>query len=431
MWWLLIIAALPERELTFKTETASFGAQWEIALDDGKLFWRRRGSTQWALLPPDGLPAPKGRLEALKELAADLPLAPEPFVRPARITRLSADGDNLLAVSDTGVGYYTKLTTLEWSDDWGPVGVRAPLRLGPELAAFAMSHRKIPYEDLDGNPHPVSAGVTTVYSVVDGGRRLAYADPWLPPGWSRTLCLPERNTFVASAVSASASTLFLMDASGRSFTRLADFDTIGDDPALPYSWTRARRRGAEAVIRTLPGEEWRAQPRIPGRHGLRITITQTGSTNAARKLVVEGDGGHWEKAIFEPEWTFVSDGGRIERPLSPGPPPRQPSHESSWRSEQKVLGEAVRLEGLDVDCSPATLVVGDERFPLHFHGGLDLRRRTAALLLPKTRSRIVLALRALAAGRDVLELDVDVGDELVLSKKPSVEWRFSKAGTTP
>ena len=55
-------------------------------------------------------------------------------------------------------------------------------RMMVRVLAFAMSHRKIPYEDLDGNPHPVTAGVTTVYALLEQGRRLSYADPWLPAG---------------------------------------------------------------------------------------------------------------------------------------------------------------------------------------------------------------------------------------------------------
>ncbi len=231
MWWLLVLGALPS-QVDLKTETATFSAAHEVALDEGRLWWRPRGTRTWSLLPPDGLPAPRGRLEALKELVADLPLAPAAFSRPARIVRLAADGDNLLAVDDNGIGYYTKLSTLDWVDVWGPTGLKAPLRIDEGVQAFAMSHRKIPYEDLDGNPHPVTAGVTTVYALLDQGRRLSYADPWLPAGWTRSLCLPERNTFIATSLSASASTLFVMDASGRAFTRLADFDTVGDDPAL-------------------------------------------------------------------------------------------------------------------------------------------------------------------------------------------------------
>jgi hypothetical protein len=430
MWWLLVLAALPER-VDLKSETAAFTATHDVALDDGRLWWRPRGTSEWRLLPPDGLPAPKGRLEALKELASDLPLAPAPFTRPRRIVRLSADGDNLLAVSDEGVAYYTKLSTLEWTDVWGPGGLKAPLRVDAAVSGFAMSHRKVPYEDLDGNPHPVTAGVTTVYALLESGRRLSYADPWLPAGWSRTMCLPEQNTFIAAAISASASTMFVIDAAGRMFTRLADFDTVGDDPALPYSWTRERRSGALAAVRTLPGEPWRAQPPIPGKASTRITILQTGATNADRELRVEGEGGYWKKQVFATTWRFEPTGAAMTGPALAGAPPVQPSRASTWKSDATFSGASLRLEGFDPDCSPATLVLekGDEvlRLPLHFHGGLKVGSRKGAVLLPKRRDRLTLALRVLASGQSALPVELDVGDdEVVVGSGLVFEWRFTR-----
>lgn len=433
MWWLLVLSALP-RQVDVKSETATFSAAHEIALDDGRLWWRARGAEAWSLLPPDGLPVPRGRLQAIKELVADLPFAAA-FVRPNRLVRIAADGDNLLAVGDNGVGYYTKLSTLEWVDVWGPTGLKAPLRIDQDVMAFAMSHRKIPYEDLDGNPHPVTAGVTTVYALLEQGRRLAYADPWLPAGWSRFVCLPERNTFVAASLSASASTMFVMDASGRSFTRLADFDTLGDDPALPYSWTRQRRRGAAAAVRTLPGEDWKAQPKIPGPHSTLITITQTGTRNADRELRVEGDQGVWKKQLTETSWRYEPTGTPMRGPLATGDAPKQPAREATWVGDTEVLSARVSLEGFDPDCSPATLVLqsakGTVRIPLHFHGGLEFehaeRDLRGALLLPRGSDRALQALRVFAGGSNVLEVELDVTNtSLVLKHAPGLEWRFSK-----
>lgn len=434
MWWLLVLAALPER-IELKSETASFTASHEVALDEGRLWWRRRGERDWRLMPPDGLPAPRGRLEALKELASELPLAPPAFTRPARLVRLSADGDNLLAVSDDGVGYYTKLSTLDWTDVWGPAGLKAPLRLDASVKAFAMSHRKIPYEDLDGNPHPVSAGVTTVYALLDDGRRLAYADPWLPAGWTRTLCLPERNTFVAAAVSASASTVFVMDTAGRMFTRLADFDTVGDDPALPYSWKRERRRGAASVIRTLPAEDWRAQPRIPGPHSTRLTIAQSGARNADRDLFVEGDGGVWTKKLFDASWRFEKTGAPLVGPKVSGAPPTQPSRASRWTSSVPFTGAEVVLEDFDAGCSPAALVFVTKndrlKVPLHFHGGLGLqkgeRKLSGALLLPTGRQPVLTALRALALGQTVLPVELEATQGAVSLGLATINWSFTPA----
>lgn len=444
MVWLLVLAALPER-VDLKSETATFTASHDVALDEGKLWWRPRGTTEWRLLPPDGLPAPKGRLEALKELTADLPMAPATFKRPSRIVRLSADGDNLLAVSDEGLGYYTKLSTLEWTDVWGPAGLKAPLRIDGTISGFAMSHRKIPYEDLDGNPHPVTAGVTTVYALLESGRRLSYADPWLPAGWTRTMCLPERNTFVAASISASASTMFVIDAAGRMYTRLADFDTVGDDPALPYSYTRERRSGALATVRTLPGEDWRPQPAIAGKHSTRITILQTGTTNADRELRVEGEGGSWKKPVLAPKWSFEKTGAALTGPALLASPPTQPSRASTWKTDASYAGASIRLEDFDPDCSPATLVFEKDkevlRLPLHFHGGLEFEKTerdlSGAVLLPRSRQRLAIALKLLATGQSELHVELDVRrDEVVIKSRPlrnaipinglAFEWRFTR-----
>ncbi len=106
----MLLLALPEH-VSLKTPTETFTATHDVALRDGLLWWRRPGRP-WSLLPPDGLPAPRGRLEALKELTVDLPALPRPFRRPARIESISADGDNLIAIGPDGAVYYAKLSTL-------------------------------------------------------------------------------------------------------------------------------------------------------------------------------------------------------------------------------------------------------------------------------------------------------------------------------
>ena len=61
--------------------------------------------------------------------------------------------------------------------------------------------------------------------------------------------MPRKNQFVAASLSASASTIFVIDAAGNSFTRLADFDTTGHNPGLLYSWEREKRSGVKAMVR--------------------------------------------------------------------------------------------------------------------------------------------------------------------------------------
>jgi hypothetical protein len=436
MLTLLVLLALPERIL-IDTPTEARTATHELAVREGLLWWRKPGQP-WALMPPDGLPAPRGRLEALKELAVDVPIGPAPFRRPTRIESISADGDNLVATSLDGRVFYVKLSTLDWVDVWGPAPLAAPLSV-KGLMAFAMSHRKIPYEDLDGNPHPVSAGVTTLYGLRRGGTQLVYADPWLPPNFERVLCLPERGRFVASALAASASTLFVMDATGRAFTRLVDFDIHGDNPALPYSYAREKRSGAKAVVRTLPAPDWVAQPPVPGKHTLRIGIEQTGSTNADRELRAEGEGGVWTKGITAPAWTFVKAGKAAGQPELPfvtgGPVPRSPDVDQRLAARDPWPGTEVTLAQWNPLCPPARLEVtsGAEKVQLElpFHFGLsqgddDARLLKGALLLPRGSNAWLKRVRAVAGGEH-LDVVVQVTrDEVLLLAPPLSTLHFPR-----
>lgn len=432
---LLLLAAAPALPdtIVLKTPTETFTATHDLALRDGRIWWRRRGGT-WALLPPDGLPAARGRLEALKELAQDLPVAVPTFRKPTRVVALSADGDNLVAISDDARVYYAKLSSLDWTDTWGPVGLKGPLSVAG-LDAIAMSHRKIPYEDVDGNPHPVSAGVTTFYALKDGGRTLAYADPWLPPRFEHTVCLPKRGTFVAAALSASASTVFVMDAAGHGWTRLVDFDTLGEDPALPYSYAREQRRGPASVVRTLPAEDWRPQPPLPGPFTLRLTILQTGTTNADRELRVQGDGGYWTKRVFDDAWTFVKASVPPPAAKPVADAPTQPARDEVLAAANPWKGTTLTLRDFNPDCPPARLVLaaGAEtlELPLPFHGTLDVdpraRHLKGALLLPKGRTPWLKKLGLLAKGAASLEVTLEVTDgEVRLQRLPLPEVRFPR-----
>jgi hypothetical protein len=312
-------AAPPSEPVTVKTPVTTFARDWDLAVVDGTI-WRRPRPPEgqrtppvgaWELLPPAGLPAPRGRIDALKELVPAVRI----FATPARIAKLSADGENIIAVDEGGRVYYAKLATLDWDDVWGPPGLSAPLVLPPSHKGFSISHRKQPYTDIDGNTHRAGPGVTTLY-VLTADDRIVYADPWLPPTLDHEICPPERGRLRLVALSASASTIAVMDDAGRVFTRLADFDTIGNNPALPYTWQRGRRAGLLENVRSLPPEDWRLQPRIPGRHTTSLTIFQTGSGNAARRLRVEGEGGTWEKDIDDRSWGFVRAPGRVRWPTA-------------------------------------------------------------------------------------------------------------------
>ncbi|MFO7568190.1 MAG: hypothetical protein R6W75_00195 [Smithellaceae bacterium] len=308
-------AELPE-QIVLKSDTQSFTHEYDVVLFEGKIWHRPRAAENpqaWTLLGKTGLPGNASSQSSQSRKS----------VYPASVTKISADGDNLIATGPDGRVYYMKWGSRKWMNTWGKP-VAKPLALPESIRAFAISHRgpfAAGYSDIDGHFHPVSVGVTTLYLLSDDGLTISYADPWLPAGFSYRICGPERNRFRARSLSASASTLFVINDAGEMYTRLADFDTLGCNPVLAYSYARGEkdRNPPRRDVRTLPPEAWKKQPSIPqslGRITSAITIFQTGTGNAARELRVEGVDasgahGYFFKPIDDGTWHFT----RTDLPL--------------------------------------------------------------------------------------------------------------------
>jgi hypothetical protein len=103
------------------------------------------------------------------------------------------------------------------------------------------------------------------------------------------------------------------------FTRLADFDVLGYDPLLEYTYdNRLNPDPAKYNPIVLPSDDWRPVPIIPTPSGTKAgitsltTIIQNGEGNWARELRVAGtnaDGvtGYYNKTLADTEWQFVAD----------------------------------------------------------------------------------------------------------------------------
>jgi len=212
--------------------------------------------------------------------------------------------------------------------------------------------------------HSVGWGVAHIYRLGPEGYRIYFNDWWLPEDWSRQICGPERGAFQAVALSASASTLFVIDARGRMFTRLYDLDTAGENNLLTYTHLPERVTNS---VRGLPAEPWFRQPPID--EGLvtdRITIFQDGEGNAARVLRVEGAregvNGYFEKRIDGEGWEFHETGLQLEgvllettanvRESSPVPPD---DTELTGVLSREGLAATVGVDLVDFNlfCSPA------------------------------------------------------------------------------
>jgi len=301
---------LPD-EVVLRTSTEAFNERWYFALREGRIWVKpnpeheanTNAPDDWELLGETGLP------EGCKL---------DRFDPPQALVSISADGVHLQALSDEGVFYratdMTKNTrdSVVWTDRWGWPAANGP-GLEEEFSSdrgwavsdshpFGVDH----YEDALGIEHSVGLGVAHLYRLGPQGERIYYNDWWLPADWSRQVCGPQRGTFQAVNISASASTLFVIDARGRMYTRLYDFDTAGENDLLTYSYIIEER---SSTTRKLPAEPWRRQPDIPGEASTLITIFQTGEGNAARTLHVAGtqgeQTGYFHKNIDDDTWTFT------------------------------------------------------------------------------------------------------------------------------
>jgi hypothetical protein len=246
---------------------------------------------------------------------------------------IAADADELYAISDEGVVYLLfverarKQKPFEWIDRHGWPDA-SPLVLNDLVVphrAWSVGTRDAAvlwYEDAVGNQHHYGTmGIATLYFLSADGQEIRFADTGLPSDFSHSILGPERGAFVSVALSASASTIFVIGDAGEMYTRLADFDTLGSDPMFfKYTYERKRsdRPGADYGTNftpwALPAEPWRKQPPIPlsgaGAISKHVTILQTGRGNAARELRVagrspEGAPGYYHKGILDAEWKFA------------------------------------------------------------------------------------------------------------------------------
>ncbi|MDR1094802.1 MAG: hypothetical protein LBL31_00255 [Spirochaetaceae bacterium] len=277
-----------------------------------------KGPRNWELFQKTGLPRNFWRFG---------------FNKPRRIVEIAADADELVALSDEG-GFYRYCFDItiahksnEWLDRQGwPVSEQLFLdRRTARNAAWALGKRNshvLYYEDPFGNQHHNGTmEIATTYMLLEGGQEISYADTGLRSDFSRNFIGPERGAFKAVALSASASTMFVINGAGEMYTRIADFDITGCDPMFfKYTYTPyvSDLPGTNYFSNLsewgLPSEDWRGQPGIPldGKAAItrHITILQTGQGNGARELRVagldeEGNRGYWNKGIFDETWRFT------------------------------------------------------------------------------------------------------------------------------
>lgn len=267
----------------------------------------------------------------------------------SELIRVSADGDNLIVVDINQRIYYAKTkrvvcqvsfdcpqwkiiqSDVKWKEKWFSMdGVslivnlfKNPILNSIENArSIAISHKgpdTMYYTDINGKKHPDPyVGVTTIYTLSEDGLRIYFADPWLYNKFDNEITGPEDGRFKAETLAASGSTIMLLQRArnecgeemNKIYTRFADFDSIGSNPALKATYNQSNRL---PLIRYLPSENWIAQPSIglsgKARLTKNIAILQTGWGQNHRQLRVQGQdvdqrNGFYFKNIYETKWKF-------------------------------------------------------------------------------------------------------------------------------
>jgi hypothetical protein len=355
-------ADLPRR-VDLRSTTATFNRRYAFVLRAGHVYFRRVASSAWARLPV-------------------------PSCFDGAVRGISVDDDELLAIDGprhvfTMDGALRPPALFNWTERWGPpfwTGAGRRLPAGSLWTWSVLSPLEDhTWTDSAGNEQPVGdAKVSHVWMVGGGGTRLVYMDPWLPADDSYEMCGPQRGRFRTVAMSAAASTVFVMNRAGAMYTRLYDFDMSGADSFfLKYSYSD--QRGRTNPVIQLPPVGWVRQPRILGRVRDAISVHKTGPGSNSRTLRVAGPGGFWEKALTARSWRFVRTGQTLGRPL----PARGRARARLAPSTDRPFAMASpRLEVVVPDfnlaCSPARLHVrlaAGERVALTLHS-VDAIRQT-------------------------------------------------------
>ena len=300
-----------------KTQTQTFSFEYDFLLNGGKIYYKKRdeSSEQWKLFQKTGLPF------SLKN----------EFESPKKIVEIAADAEVLYAFSEEGKLFrvYTKKIThykpFEWIDYFGwpkklPLYQNSSVKNKKNWTIGSSRKDVLFYEDALGNQHNYGPlGVETITFLCEDGKTLRYCDPACPSDFSHTFKNPENGNFIAENLQASASTFFIISKTGKMYTRLVDYNTVGSNPMLydySYNEIHSDLKGSDANSNTtvwfLPNEDWKIQPELPfGSKGTKfITIIQTGSGNYERELRIaalspDEKTGFYHKKINDLEWQFT------------------------------------------------------------------------------------------------------------------------------
>ena len=391
---------LPEN-VYLKNTQQGISYEYYYGLKDGKVWIKPNESTtgikgEWKLFDGTGVPSGK-----------DVPS----FKHGDKIVEFSTDGTMIVAVSNTGRFYLWQPTIKEnttWEEVTGAPFEDALYLPKNKTWSFGFSVLRAPWkrltpmhdivtywEDIDGNK--TQFGLTaTIYVVSPDGQKIYFTDTGLPTTFNRAFTSPERGAFIIENISAAASTVFVINETGKMYTRMCDAEIQGGGPALKFTYKRGKRTKDDEIVpimeatRSLPLPDWRQlepisevldDPMKQVAITRNITIIQTGEGNAARELRIQGRNsagqyGYYFKKIFDSSWNFkitnehFSDEIIIKNYLQEARKGRKLDKTYAGRLEQ-IFASSLQIELADFYYfnSPATLRVHvkGRQFDMKFH----------------------------------------------------------------
>jgi len=393
-------ADLPSH-VSMRTKTESFNKNYWVAVRNGDI---------WVKPNPD-LSFVNGQWQKLKL----------PKYLNGKATEISLDDKHMIALDGDNrvyemTGALGDVSKFKWKTTWGaPLGKGEGINIPNDALAWSLSYASpsedIYYTDAAGRKQIVGgAGCTSVFVLDADQQHIPVLDPWLPADFSFQLPGPKRGRFKSVYMSASGSTIFVINRYGDMFTRLFDFDMSGGDVIFfRYSYEDQRSKPTPDKLPIdprlstyppiqLPMVSWKMQPKIHGQITGMITIIKRGEGLDHQILRVEGiddagNTGFYQKDISidgSDAWQFIETGDPLRGQLLENDPKDRsdddlgPSddHEYAYASDE---GWVADLLDFNVYASPATLRVqpkgGGAPFDLKLHtvDGLRQKKRAAGL----------------------------------------------------
>ncbi len=362
--YVVIYSGFPDM-IFFRTTSESFNGKYYFLLHKGSLYIKEHSDSKvnisgWLLV--DTFPMAHSDKNA------------GPISYDA-IDQINIDGckmeivyKNHLYSCETGLSDYKEWV---WDSSWGfPFSKGPGLELPREYRGWSVSHSG-PQEQkyqTDGNGNKFVVFVGSIYFLSGDGTIIHIADPWTPADWGYQIATPMRGRFIARNISASGSEVFIISDYGDMFTRHVDFDVIGANPTLRYTYDVIPAH--EGIFdrqypRKLPIAGWKRQPKISGIISDKITVYTTGEGEKARTLRVEGrdrkgNTGYYEKTLNGLSWKFIKvagagDIGTLLDDTPEGSDPPVQGEKKDFRYTGSLGGYQAVLDDFNLYCSPSSL----------------------------------------------------------------------------